>query len=90
MTERGSNAFAVAPARSGDGVTRLFINSHQPLTGPVAWYEAHMISREGMDMQGGLFRAGGKAVQGEPQADQYLPSIAPEHLDRKRGALGNR
>lgn len=55
MTERGSNAFAVAPARSGDGVTRLFINSHQPLTGPVAWYEAHMISREGMDMQGGLF-----------------------------------
>ena len=52
---RGSNAFAVTPERSGDGVTRLFINSHQPLTGPVAWYEAHTISGEGMNIQGGLF-----------------------------------
>ena len=31
---RGSNAFAVSPERSGDGTTRLFINSHQPMTGP--------------------------------------------------------
>lgn len=52
---RGSNAFAVSPERSGDGVTRLFINSHQPLTGPVAWYEAHMMSEEGLNIQGGLF-----------------------------------
>lgn len=53
--ERGSNAFAVSPERSGDGVTRLFINSHQPLTGPVAWYEAHLISDDGWNVQGGLF-----------------------------------
>jgi len=52
---RGSNAFAVSPARSGDGVTRLMINSHQPMTGPVAWYEAHQISEEGLDIQGGTF-----------------------------------
>lgn len=51
----GSNAFAVAPARSGDGRTRLLINSHQPMTGPVAWWEAHMVSQEGLDIQGGLF-----------------------------------
>lgn len=54
-SERGSNAFAVAPARSGDGMTRLVINSHQPLTGPVAWYEAHVVSGEGLDITGGLF-----------------------------------
>lgn len=55
MTERGSNAFAVSPERSGDGVTRLLINSHQPMTGPVAWWEAHIVSEEGLDITGGLF-----------------------------------
>lgn len=55
-TERGSNAMAVAPARSGDGATRLMINTHLPLKGPVAWYEAHMVAEdEGMDIMGGLF-----------------------------------
>ncbi|MCR9268776.1 MAG: acylase [Hyphomonadaceae bacterium] len=54
-TERGSNAFAVAPARSGDETTRLLINSHQPMTGPVAWWEAHIVSEEGLDITGGLF-----------------------------------
>jgi len=55
LSERGSNAFAVSPERSGDGVTRLIINSHQPLTGPVAWYEAHIASDEGLDITGGIF-----------------------------------
>jgi penicillin amidase/acyl-homoserine-lactone acylase len=55
LAERGSNAFAVSPSRSGDGVTRLIINSHQPLTGPVAWYEAHIASDEGLDITGGIF-----------------------------------
>ncbi|MEM9938794.1 MAG: acylase [Pseudomonadota bacterium] len=53
--ERGSNAIAVSPERSGDGVTRLLINSHQPMTGPVAWWEAHLVSEEGLDITGGLF-----------------------------------
>nr|WP_254447524.1 penicillin acylase family protein [Sphingomonas sp. ID1715] len=52
---KGSNAFAVAPRRSDDGATRLIINSHQPWTGPVAWYEAHVTSDSGWDMAGGLF-----------------------------------
>lgn len=52
---RGSNAFAVAPERSDDDTTRLFINSHQPMTGPVAWWEAHMVSEQGLDIQGGVF-----------------------------------
>ncbi len=53
--ELGSNTFAVAPSRSADGKTRLNINSHQPWTGPVAWYEAHLHSNEGLDMVGGVF-----------------------------------
>lgn len=51
----GSNAMAVAPSRSEDGHTRLFVNSHQPFIGPVAWYEARVKSEEGWDMIGGLF-----------------------------------
>jgi acyl-homoserine-lactone acylase len=51
----GSNAHAVASQRSADGITRLNINSHQPWEGPVAWYEAHVVSREGWNMTGGLF-----------------------------------
>jgi acyl-homoserine-lactone acylase len=54
-TDKGSNAFAVAPGRSADGATRLILNSHQPWSGPVAWYEAHVTSGEGLDMAGGLF-----------------------------------
>lgn len=53
--ERGSNAIAVAPQRSGDGTTRLLLNSHQPMEGPVTWWEAHLISEEGLDITGGLF-----------------------------------
>ena len=50
-----SNVFAIAPHRSSDGYTRIWINSHQPWDGPVAWYEAHFISDEGWDFYGALF-----------------------------------
>ncbi|MCL6416487.1 acylase [Aestuariirhabdus sp. Z084] len=53
--ELGSQGIAVAPHRSGDGVTRLLVNSHQPLSGPVAWYEARLHSEEGWDMAGSTF-----------------------------------
>lgn len=53
--ELGSNAVAVAPSRSADGHTRLMVNSHQPYTGPVAWYEVRLKSEEGWDMIGGIF-----------------------------------
>ena len=51
----GSNAFALNSNKTSDGKTRLIINSHQPLEGPVAWYEAHISSDEGWNMMGGLF-----------------------------------
>lgn len=53
--ELGSNTFAVSPKRSADGSTMININSHQPWTGPVAWYEAHLHSEEGWDIVGGTF-----------------------------------
>ncbi len=54
-TPIGSNAIAVSPAATDDGATRLMINSHQPTDGPVAWYEAHISSDEGLDIMGGTF-----------------------------------
>ena len=51
----GSNAFAIAPARSGDGVTRLVSNAHQPYRGGVAWYEIVVESEQGWHMAGALF-----------------------------------
>ena len=51
----GSNGLAVAPSRSADGATRLLVNSHQPYTGPVAWYEAVLESGEGWHVAGGFF-----------------------------------
>jgi acyl-homoserine-lactone acylase len=51
----GSNAFAVSPAKMADGKTWLISNSHQPYEGQVAWYEAVVHSREGLDMAGALF-----------------------------------
>ena len=53
--EIGSNAVAVAPSRSADGATRLLVNSHQPYTGPVAWYEAVLDSGQGWHVAGGFF-----------------------------------
>lgn len=51
----GSNAFAVAPARSTDNVTRLISNSHQPWRGGVAWYELVVHSEQGWDFAGATF-----------------------------------
>lgn len=51
----GSNAFAIAPSRSGDDTTRLVSNSHQPWRGGVAWYEAVVESEEGMHFAGATF-----------------------------------
>lgn len=51
----GSNAIAISRNKTDDGHTYLAVNSHQPLEGPVAWYEAHVVSDEGWNMLGGLF-----------------------------------
>lgn len=51
----GSNVLVVGPTRTPDGATHLVSNSHQPWTGPVAWYEATVSSDAGWRATGALF-----------------------------------
>ena len=51
----GSNAFAISKNKTTDGKTYFNVNTHQPLTGSFCWYEAHVVSKEGWNMLGGLF-----------------------------------
>jgi penicillin amidase/acyl-homoserine-lactone acylase len=93
----GSNAIAVAPSRSADGATRLLVNSHQPYTGPVAWYEVRLHSDEGWDVTGGVFPGSPVVLHGTNRdlgwastvntpdlADVYRLEIDPEDPDRYR------
>lgn len=95
--ELGSNGFAIAPQRSGDGVTRLIVNSHQPLTGPVAWWEARVLSGEGWEVAGGFFpgspfmlhghnrRLGWAATVNHPDLiDVYVLELDPKDPKRYR------
>ena len=51
----GSNAFAFNSAKTTDGQVYLDINAHQPLEGPVAFYEAHLSSEDGWNIIGANF-----------------------------------
>ncbi len=51
----GSNAFAFNSKKTADGSVFLAINTHHPLEGQVAWYEAHLVSEEGLNILGALF-----------------------------------
>jgi acyl-homoserine-lactone acylase len=55
---QGSNALAMNSAKTTTGESFLAINAHQPNTGPVAFYEAHLQSEQGWNMLGGLFPGG--------------------------------
>ncbi|WP_456425217.1 acylase [Rhodocaloribacter sp.] len=93
----GSNAFAVAPSRTADGSTFLAVNSHQPWTGPVAWYEAHLHSEEGWDVVGATFPGAPLMLHGHNPdlgwahtvntpdlIDVYVLDVDPENPDRYR------
>jgi acyl-homoserine-lactone acylase len=90
--ELGSNAIAVAPSRSDDNATRLIINSHQPFTGPVAWYEIGLHSEDGWNAAGGTFPGAPLVLHGHNEnlgwahtvnapdlADIYVLEINPEN-----------
>ena len=94
---RGSNAVVIAPARSEDGSTRLLVNSHQPLQGPVAWYEAVLQSDEGWHVAGGFFpgspfmlhghgaRLGWANTVNQPDlVDVYRLIVNPDNPDQYR------
>ena len=80
LTDLGSNSFSVNPARSANGETFLAINSHQPWTGPVAWYEAHLHSNEGWDAVGALFPAAPTIVHGHNRDLGWAFTVS--HADR--------
>lgn len=64
-----SNAFAFSRKKIVEGLTTVVINAHQPLEGQVAFYEAHMISDEGMNIHGGTF----------PGAVSILHGVTPHY-----------
>lgn len=55
---RGSNGIAMNSRKTADGNVYLDVNSHQPLEGPLSWYEAHVHSEEGWNMYGSTFHGG--------------------------------
>lgn len=61
---KGSNAIAISREKTQDGKTFLAINSHQPLEGWYSWYEAHLISEEGLNILGGTFPGGATIFHG--------------------------
>lgn len=67
--EKGSNAMAIHPSRTEDGKAWLLCNSHQPIEGNFAWYEAHIESGEGLNILGGLFPGGVSVFVG---SNEYL------------------
>ena len=64
VNDFGSNAWVLAPHRTSDNRTWLASNSHQPIEGPFAWYEAHINSEAGWNIIGGLFPGGVSAFIG--------------------------
>lgn len=69
MKPVGSNAFAFNSKKTVDGQTYLAINSHQPLEGPVSWYEAHLQSEEGWNIIGANFPGAPTILSG---VNEYL------------------
>jgi acyl-homoserine-lactone acylase len=58
FNSQGSNAFSFHPSRTTTGEAFLAINAHQPLEGPMAFYEAHLRSEQGWNTLGGLLPGG--------------------------------
>ncbi|HLW55300.1 MAG TPA: acylase [Candidatus Angelobacter sp.] len=78
----GSNGVAVAPSRAADGATRLLVNSHQPYTGPVAWYEAVLESGEGWHVAGGFFPGSPFMLHGHNQHLGWANTVdSPDLID---------
>ena len=93
----GSNVIAVSPERSANGETFLAVNSHQPWSGPVSWYEAHVHSEQGWEAAGGLFPGTPSILHGHNRdlgwaftvnspdlVDVYVLDINPDNLNQYR------
>lgn len=78
----GSNAAALQSSRTTDGNTYLFINPHVPLEGPMSFYEAHLVSEEGLNFHGCLFPGMiSPAMGSSPHHGWGLTFNWPDYLD---------
>lgn len=73
---RGSNGVAVNSSKTADGEVYFVSNSHQPHNGPLAWYEAHLVSEEGMNVLGALFPGGTSVFVGTNEHLAWTHTIA--------------
>lgn len=75
----GSNTFSFNSAMTEDGGSMLCINPHQPVTGPFSWYEAHLVSEEGLNIHGALFPGGNSIFLGNNEHLGWAHTF--NHLD---------
>ncbi len=75
-----SNAFAFSRNKIVEGFTTVIINAHQPLEGQVAFYEAHMVSDEGMNIHGGTFPGAISILHGVTK--NYAWAHTTNHFDK--------
>ena len=60
----GSNAFALNSSKTVDGKTYLCINPHMGMEGLLSFYEAHLHSEEGMNIEGCMFQGSTSLAMG--------------------------
>ncbi len=65
----GSNAFAVNSKKSVSGNPMICVNPHLPFEGFFSWYEAHLVSEEGLNMYGATLIGGCSVFLG---TNEYL------------------
>ncbi len=79
---QGSNAFAFNSNKTSDGQVYLNINAHQPLEGPVAFYEAHLSSEEGWNILGANFPGAPSILHGVNEHLGWAHTVNdPDKLD---------
>lgn len=60
----GSNAFALNSTKTVDGNTYLCINPHMGMEGLLSFYEAHLQSEEGLNIEGCMFQGSTSLAMG--------------------------
>jgi acyl-homoserine-lactone acylase len=86
----GSNAFAINRTKTSDGHVYLAVNSHQPLEGPAAWYEAHLVSDEGWNTLGGLFPGAATILHGTNEKLGWAHTVNyPDKIDLYQLEMNN-
>ncbi len=79
---KGSNAIAIHSSRTNSGESFLAVNSHQPLEGPEAWYEAHLHSDQGWNILGSTFPGGAMIFHGVNENLGWAHTVnSPDLLD---------